>query len=587
MLLAPDQVIGRYQVIRFLSTGANGEVYLAFDVEDPNRIQVALKIIRPGLLSDIKITQRFKNEIAATRQVIHPNVVRAYEFFNEQSIQGYAMEYIAGGDLAARLKHGKLEAGEALNVLRQLSSGLVAIHRQGIIHRDLKPGNILLTCEGVPKIGDFGVARLRGGLLLTTVGAAVGTPLYLPPEYLQTGKCDERSDIYSLGVMGYQMIAGEVPFRAQFFEQLVYEQVHGPITPLIELAPHCPIEVARAVHRAMHSDPNQRHQSAEELYEDLCGTIVSRQIVARGIPAARATPSGIDGLGVTGITLIASKTRLGRALLVGGICLLLTGMALGAFQAVKQRSALSETLVTAPIAHFQADEISEDATYKVEVWPDPRTSITAVQTVKDLQPRLMKNALNGHSAVRFNGVSTYMRVDSLAEQLRGLTEATVVYVVRSTGNAVQYVWSVHTADRAQEPARTGFVENGKVREQANTAKSLGITADSVPPYPINQFAVYSVVIKVESMAMYQNGTFVSNMALTKPVQFSAVHFFSIGQEWDEEVASDFLNGDLAELMVFDHALKDTERNVIESKLAEKYQLPRRAVFAADTLARTN
>ncbi|RMD87581.1 MAG: serine/threonine protein kinase, partial [Candidatus Dadabacteria bacterium] len=208
----PGTIFGqRYEIIRCLGSGGMGVVYLACDTEYRDFL-VALKLLYPGIVDSPEARERFRNEIVASYRVNHKNVVRAFEYFDSDEYQAYAMEYIAGGDLADLMEgispDNPLPEKKIADILFQISSGLNAIHSQGILHRDLKPENILLTPDGVVKINDFGVARLKGSITLTAVGAMVGTPKYVSPEYIESGHCDQRSDIYAVGIIGYELLTG-------------------------------------------------------------------------------------------------------------------------------------------------------------------------------------------------------------------------------------------------------------------------------------------------------------------------------------------------------------------------------------------
>ena len=176
----------RYEILGLVGAGGMGAVYRACD---PHRrdFVVALKILYPGVIRNADARKRFKNEIIASYRVDHENVIRAYEYFDEPQFQAYAMEFVAGGDLAERMQAGGIAPSTCLNLLCQLANGLDVIHRAGIVHRDIKPENILISEGDIAKIGDFGVARLKDRNSVTQEGAMVGTPRYVSPEYVETG----------------------------------------------------------------------------------------------------------------------------------------------------------------------------------------------------------------------------------------------------------------------------------------------------------------------------------------------------------------------------------------------------------------
>ncbi|GEM_PF-1256794 len=271
--LQPGTVFGgRYEIVRCIGTGGMGAVYLACDPEY-REFLVALKILYPGIVQSKEARERFRNEIVASYRVNHRNVVRAFEYFDSDESQAFAMEHIDGGDLgdlmSAHSKSQPMTIQEVIEILIQIASGLEAIHKEGIVHRDLKPENVLLTKDKIVKISDFGVARLRGSVTLTAAGSMVGTPKYVSPEYVELGECDQRSDIYAAGIIGYELIAGESPFKSDSRLSIMMERFNFKPQQLKEHAPHCPPELVRVIAKAMSVDVVDRYHAASQLVYDL------------------------------------------------------------------------------------------------------------------------------------------------------------------------------------------------------------------------------------------------------------------------------------------------------------------------------
>ncbi len=231
---------------------------------------VAMKVLFAEVARDTVAAARFRNEIVASYGVSHPNVVRAYEYFRDGDLVAFTMEYIGGGDLADRISHDEpLPISEIERMLGQMCSGVQAIHDAGIIHRDLKPENILITTEGDIKITDFGIARHVTGPKLTEHGGVVGTIDYVSPEYLERGQVDARSDIYALGVLAFEMITGESPFKGNsVIETMTIRLRSDPPAPS-SLRPECPPSLDKIVLKAMRRDPDKRYQRALEMSYDL------------------------------------------------------------------------------------------------------------------------------------------------------------------------------------------------------------------------------------------------------------------------------------------------------------------------------
>jgi len=267
--LQPGTVIdGKYEVVKCLGAGSMGLVYAC-----RNRILgqiVAVKVLFPEVASDKVASARFKNEILASYEVSHPNVVRAYDYINERDLVAYSMEYVGGGDLAAKLgAEERMSIPEIVRMLGQMAAGCQAIHDAGIVHRDLKPENILLTSEGNVKIADFGIARNRHGPKLTEHGGVVGTVEYVAPEYMLKSQVDWRSDIYALGILAYEMVVGESPFKGDSVYAAMTKRLKTDPENPSKLRPECPTELDRIILKAMQREPEKRYQAAREMLADL------------------------------------------------------------------------------------------------------------------------------------------------------------------------------------------------------------------------------------------------------------------------------------------------------------------------------
>jgi serine/threonine protein kinase len=268
--LKPGMIVqGKYEILRCLGAGSMGMVYAVKHLDLQGRV-LALKVLFSDVAKDEVQAARFKNEIVASYEVNHPHVVRAYDYFRENNMIAYTMEYVSGGDLADRLGEDELlSIDDILLMLRQMASGVQAIHQAGIIHRDLKPENILLSEQGDVKITDFGIARNLKGPRLTDHGGIVGTFAYVSPEYLEHGKVDVRSDIYSLGVLAYEMITGVPPYSAKNIVEEMHLRLTTDPAPPVHLRKDCPIILSNAILQALSRDPSTRFSSAKEFYDML------------------------------------------------------------------------------------------------------------------------------------------------------------------------------------------------------------------------------------------------------------------------------------------------------------------------------
>jgi eukaryotic-like serine/threonine-protein kinase len=256
------------------------DVYLAQD-GDLDR-SVALKVLRPELATDERSVARIRTEARRAASITHPNLVAIHATGEKDGVPYIVMEYIEGQTLGDRLAQvGSLDEPAALEITDEVCQALAAAHRRGLIHADMKPSNILLTPEGRVKVTDFGIARAAGDD--ATQSSVLGTVAYVSPEHARGEKIDERSDIYSLGVVLYEMLAGRKPIEGETHAEMLVGHATREPAPLRDVAPHVSPDTERLVMRALAKDPDDRPQSAEVLRRD-----VRRIIAGRGLADATA-----------------------------------------------------------------------------------------------------------------------------------------------------------------------------------------------------------------------------------------------------------------------------------------------------------
>jgi tetratricopeptide (TPR) repeat protein/predicted Ser/Thr protein kinase len=267
--LRPGTVIAnRYEIIKTLGEGGMGAVYKAHDRELER--DVALKVIKPELANDPQILQRFKQELILARQVTDRNIIRIFDLGEAGGIKFITMEYIEGQNLHQLLKQrGKLEAAEAVDMMEQVAAGLAAAHREGIIHRDLKPGNIMRDANGRVVVMDFGLARTLSGDGMTQTGAMLGTIEYMSPEQAQGKELKASSDIFTLGLILYELLAGITPFHAESAVASLVMRTQQRAVPLADVDKKIPGSLSNIVAKCLEKDPANRYQDAEELDADL------------------------------------------------------------------------------------------------------------------------------------------------------------------------------------------------------------------------------------------------------------------------------------------------------------------------------
>ena len=265
--------LGDFHLLRVLGSGGMANVYLAEQISLKRK--VALKVLRPDLLADDTYLERFAREATAAAGLNHNNIVKVFSVGEQDGLHYIAQEYVQGVNLREFLnRKGPPEATVAVHIIRQVALALTAAAEAGIVHRDIKPENILLTRQGVVKVTDFGLAQLSReteptNLTLTQVGTTMGTPLYMSPEQVNGSRVDHRSDIYSLGVTCYHLLAGRPPFRGETAISVAVQHVNKTPDSLFEQRTDLPRKLCELVHRMMAKQPDDRLPDASTLLEEL------------------------------------------------------------------------------------------------------------------------------------------------------------------------------------------------------------------------------------------------------------------------------------------------------------------------------
>ncbi|HOB26151.1 MAG TPA: Stk1 family PASTA domain-containing Ser/Thr kinase [Bacilli bacterium] len=268
MIVKGQKVNDRYQIIKTIGEGGMANVYLAYDtILDRN---VAVKVLRGDLATDEKFVRRFQREALSASSLSHPNIVEVYDVGEDNGSYYIVMEYIEGKQLKQLLKkRGKLTLTEVVDIMLQVTDGMSAAHDSYIIHRDIKPQNIMILENGLIKITDFGIAMALNSTQLTQTNSVMGSVHYLPPEQASGKGATIQSDIYSMGILMYELLTGELPFRGDNAVEIALKQIKEPLPDITTKLPNIPQSIANIIMKATAKNPKNRYADAREMNDDL------------------------------------------------------------------------------------------------------------------------------------------------------------------------------------------------------------------------------------------------------------------------------------------------------------------------------
>lgn len=279
---------GRYEIIEELGKGGMGSVYKVFDKEIKEN--VALKLLDPVIAAEEQRIERFRNELKFARKITHRNVCRMHDLNKEEETYYITMEYISGEDLGSLLNRiGQFTVGKSILIAKQACEGLAEAYRLGIVHRDLKPQNIMIDREGNAHILDFGIARAFKTRKITDAGMIIGTPDYMSPEQADGEEVDGRTDIYSLGVVLYEMLTGKVPFEGETPLSIALKHKSEEPRDPREINSQIPAEVSHVILKCMEKDKERRYQTADELLSELNNIMEGLPTTERIIPRRKSS----------------------------------------------------------------------------------------------------------------------------------------------------------------------------------------------------------------------------------------------------------------------------------------------------------
>ncbi len=374
-----SQQIGAYRIIELLGKGGMGEVYLAIDPRLGRR--VAIKLLPTEFTADAERVRRFEQEARAASALNHPNIITIHEIGQADGAQYIVEEYVDGETLRQRMNRERMTLTEVLDVAIQIAAALAAAHEAGIIHRDIKPENVMARRDGIVKVLDFGLAKLTEPsapavdtqastiAASTETGMAMGTPRYMSPEQARGEKLDARTDIFSLGVMLYEMVAGRPPFTGATASEVIAAILRDSPPPLADHAIEAPRELERIVNNALRKNREERYQTVGELFSDLKDLKQELELQAR-VEQPASTEGKKTARAASGAAMIISGNERKRkgVLLVAG-ALIVTIAALAYFQFVNNRApAIDSAEKPRPQATGDQQRAARRYTDNTEAW---------------------------------------------------------------------------------------------------------------------------------------------------------------------------------------------------------------------------
>ncbi len=263
-----DLLNGRYQIGEAVGQGGMSTVYKAMDL-NLQRV-VAVKVIHPHLSNDPDFVRRFEIEAKTAAQLRHPNIVQVYDYNHDGPIYYIVLEFVVGEPLQTRLQRlheakRTLELPEAIKLATHIGDALAYAHDKGLIHRDVKPANVMVNVQGEAILTDFGIVKIVGGTQHTATGAVLGTARYMSPEQIKGSRVDDRTDIYSFGVMLYEMVGGRLPFQSESVMTMMMMHVNDPVPDLRQIRPDVPSDVVAIINKALAKEPGDRYQTMGEM----------------------------------------------------------------------------------------------------------------------------------------------------------------------------------------------------------------------------------------------------------------------------------------------------------------------------------
>ncbi len=396
----------RFEVIEELGKGGMGKVYRVFDKKVDE--EVALKLIKPEIAAEPDIIDRFRSELKMSRKISHRNVSRMYDLGDEEGTYFITMEYVQGEDLRSFIHRSKqLSTGTAISIARQVGEGLDEAHRLGVVHCDLKPSNIMIDKDGNAKIMDFGIARSLSGKGITGAGVMIGTPEYMSPEQVEGKDIDQRSDIYSLGVILYEMVTGRRPFEGDTPLSVAHKQKYEAPEDPKKLNAQVPDDLRSMILRCLEKDREKRYRATTEIISDL-------DRIEKGLPTAERIAPARKPLTPREITV---KFNLKKVFFPGLVILaLVVAAGIVLWQVLPKKEAVSAKSGPPSIAVLPFVDDSPEKGHEYLCEGIPNTLINALNNIQNLRVPARTSAFSFvGKGLDIQGIGQKLNVENVLE----------------------------------------------------------------------------------------------------------------------------------------------------------------------------
>ena len=395
---------GKYRILEPIGKGGMGVVYKAEDIKLERT--VALKFLPADLTEDPEARERFVREAKAAAALSHPHICTIHEIGEEENQYFIAMECIEGQSLKQKIHKGPLDQAEALDIAIQVAEGLEEAHKKRIAHRDIKPGNIMVTDKGTAKVMDFGLAKVFGASLITKEAKTMGTVAYMSPEQAQGQSVDHRTDIWSLGVVLYEMITGQLPFKGEYEQSIIHSILNREPEPITKIRKDLPSGLEQVIYKALAKNPDNRYQSMEEFLDDL-------KAIAEGLKPLRAKAGMFRGR-ILGLKKIYAYAGLACIVILAVLAILFLP---------SKRGQMFDSIAVMPLENLSGDP--EQDSLAESIHDDLITNLAGLSDLKTVIAR--------RSVMRFKGKDTPPQ--EIAQELH--VKALITGALRRSGDSVR------------------------------------------------------------------------------------------------------------------------------------------------------